>query len=215
MIRWLLTSIILVVLRDHSTTQIFLLLIISVLSQCYLIYVRPLDTRLENTISLFNELMVSLYLYVLISLTDYNDSLRDQAGAALLYIVLISFLANFLKLLIQTTLLFKSRLLPLLKRHLQFLIKKRQKQRVVTLKPISLDFSQSSKSILQFIPNQTVDVKPATAVMVISENEGMDYTTDMHLKVTVIGKKEEGKDMKLEEIDDDTRQNIEQPNHFT
>ncbi|TNV71996.1 hypothetical protein FGO68_gene11009 [Halteria grandinella] len=214
MIRWLLTSIILVVLRDHSTTQIFLLLIISALSQWYLIYVRPLDTRLENTISLFNELMVSLYLYVLISLTDYNDTLRDQAGAALLYIVLISFLANFLKLLFQTSLLFKSRLLPLLKRHLQLFIKKRSKQRVITLKPISTDFSQSSKSILQFIPNQTIDVKPAT-VMVVSENEGMDYTTDMHLKRAVGEKKEEGKDMKLEEIDDDTRQNIEQPNHFT
>ncbi len=48
---------------------------------------------------LFNEIMVSVYLYVLISLTDYNDDadLFENCGIALLTIVMLSFTVNFLK----------------------------------------------------------------------------------------------------------------------
>jgi hypothetical protein len=50
---------------------------------------------------LFNEIMVSVYLYVLISLTDYNDDadLFENCGLALLTIVMISLAVNFLKFL--------------------------------------------------------------------------------------------------------------------
>ncbi len=53
---------------------------------------------------MFNELMVSIYLYVLISLTDYNDNedLFENCGIALLSIVMISFVINFLKFLFFT-----------------------------------------------------------------------------------------------------------------
>jgi hypothetical protein len=49
----------------------------------------------------FNETMVSLYLYILTSLTDFNDDedLFDNCGIALLSVVLISFAVNFLKFL--------------------------------------------------------------------------------------------------------------------
>ncbi len=48
---------------------------------------------------LFNEIMVSIYLYVLISLTDYNDDadLFENCGIALLTVVMLSFAVNFLK----------------------------------------------------------------------------------------------------------------------
>ena len=48
---------------------------------------------------LFNEIMVSIYLYVLISLTDYNDDadLFENCGIALLAVVMVSFAVNFLK----------------------------------------------------------------------------------------------------------------------
>jgi hypothetical protein len=48
---------------------------------------------------LFNEFMVSVYLYVLISLTDYNDDadLFEKCGIALLTVVMLSFAVNFLK----------------------------------------------------------------------------------------------------------------------
>ena len=53
---------------------------------------------------MFNELMVSIYLYVLISLTDYNDDadLFDNCGIALLTIVMIAFSVNFIKFLLFT-----------------------------------------------------------------------------------------------------------------
>ena len=51
---------------------------------------------------IFNELMVSTYLYVLISLTDYNDDsdFFDGCGIALLTVVMITFGVNFIKFLI-------------------------------------------------------------------------------------------------------------------
>jgi Kef-type K+ transport system membrane component KefB len=62
---------------------------------------RPLESNFENKMLLFNELMVTIYLYVLISLTDYNDDadLFDNCGIALLTIVLIAFAVNFIKFL--------------------------------------------------------------------------------------------------------------------
>jgi hypothetical protein len=60
---------------------------------------KPLDDSFENNMLLFNEIMVSVYLYVLTSLTDYNDDadIFDNCGVALLTIVMISFAVNFLK----------------------------------------------------------------------------------------------------------------------
>ena len=62
-------------------------------------YGKPLDEKFENSMLLFNEMMVSVYLYVLISLTDYNDDadLFENCGIALLTIVMLSFTVNFLK----------------------------------------------------------------------------------------------------------------------
>jgi len=60
---------------------------------------KPLDDSFENNMLLFNEIMVSLYLYVLTSLTEYNDDvdLFDNCGIAALTIVIISFAVNFFK----------------------------------------------------------------------------------------------------------------------
>ena len=44
----------------------------SVLMQTLIIHGKPMQDPVENMISLFNDLMVSLFLYVLITLTDYN-----------------------------------------------------------------------------------------------------------------------------------------------
>ena len=62
-------------------------------------YGKPLDDYFENSILFFNEIMVSIYLYVLISLTDYNDDadLFENCGIALLAVVMLSFAVNFLK----------------------------------------------------------------------------------------------------------------------
>jgi hypothetical protein len=63
------------------------------------LYGKPLDDYFENSMLLFNEIMVSVYLYVLLSLTDYNDDadLFENCGIALLSVVMLSFAVNFLK----------------------------------------------------------------------------------------------------------------------
>lgn len=104
LIRWTIVSIILVALRDYSTFQILLNIAYSWFSQVIIVQGKPLKNKFENSMLIFNELMVSIYLYVLISLTDYNDDadLFDNCGIALLSIVIISFVANFLKFLFFT-----------------------------------------------------------------------------------------------------------------
>jgi hypothetical protein len=70
--RWGITIYILIVLREASEVQIGLLLIISVLFQTLLLFGHPWEDEVEHRLSLFNEVMVSLYLYLLLTLTDYN-----------------------------------------------------------------------------------------------------------------------------------------------
>jgi hypothetical protein len=55
---------------------------------------------LENKFSLFNEIMVSFYIYQLLSLTDYPSEpmpSRDVVGWSLVITVLVSALVNLLK----------------------------------------------------------------------------------------------------------------------
>jgi hypothetical protein len=56
------------------------LIIISAVFQSLLIYGKPFEESYENNMSLFTEIMVSLYLYILLGLTDYQGEnlLRDQ-----------------------------------------------------------------------------------------------------------------------------------------
>ncbi len=61
---------------------------------------KPYIEKLENRISLFNEIMVSLYLYQLLALTDYSQQAlpsSDAAGWGLVATVLTSVGVNFLK----------------------------------------------------------------------------------------------------------------------
>ena len=47
-------------------------------------------------ISLFNEVIASIYLYLLMSLTDYNP-LREDIGFALMVVVVIAVAVNLIK----------------------------------------------------------------------------------------------------------------------
>jgi hypothetical protein len=86
-----------VVLRDHYEFQIGLLLIISCLYQVLILVLQPLEGGpLENRLALFNELMVSSYLYLLILLSDFNyeDAFREEAGWGLLAVIFLSCFVN-------------------------------------------------------------------------------------------------------------------------
>ncbi len=56
----------------------------------------------ENWMALFNELMVTCYLYVSITLTGFNpNSFFTNTGTALMGVIMTTALANFLKFLIS------------------------------------------------------------------------------------------------------------------
>ena len=72
LMRTLITIVILIWCRDIPGIQIPLLLYISILRQFYLVIYKPYESKMNNVLSVFNEFLVSLYLYFLILLTDYN-----------------------------------------------------------------------------------------------------------------------------------------------
>ena len=99
LVRWSLTIITLVCLRDYPTFQIIVLLGLTMITQIFLVHGRPFIEPLDNKISLFNELMISLYLYVLISLLGFaqNQKLRNLCGLIQVSIIFLSILINTLK----------------------------------------------------------------------------------------------------------------------
>ena len=98
LMRWNVLSVVLVVLRDHFEMQIIALLVMSVVTQVIIIRGRPMEDTGEHRMSIFNEIMVTLYLYLLVSLTDYNgeNPLREQCGVVLLGVVLSAIGVNLL-----------------------------------------------------------------------------------------------------------------------
>ena len=60
-----------------------------------------MDGAYENETSLFNEVMVCAYLYIMMTLTDFNhgQNLREECSVALAVIVLLSATLNFVKFL--------------------------------------------------------------------------------------------------------------------
>ena len=90
-------------LRHNFYLQIFLLLVISTIFQFMIVGSKPMLAKVNNNMLLFNEIMVSIYLYLLLALTDFmreNDSTRDLIGYALLFLVVFTVLVNLVKFLI-------------------------------------------------------------------------------------------------------------------
>jgi len=91
---------------------------------------RPLDGLYENEIAIFNEVMVCIYLYAMITLTDYNytNSKRAESSTFLAFIVLLSAGMNFLKflLLLSKALCRKAYLIYLRKKAKTRLLNKKQ-----------------------------------------------------------------------------------------
>jgi hypothetical protein len=69
--------------------------VLSLLWQALILIGRPYE---DNRMLMFNELTVTLYLYVLIMLTDYNDSVDafDTLAFTLLGVIIAAFLVNIL-----------------------------------------------------------------------------------------------------------------------
>ena len=82
LIRWALTIAVMVFLNQHSFAQILVLLVLSVIFQIIIVIANPMTEKSNQRITLMIEASVSIYLYVLLSLTDFmgENTLRDELG---------------------------------------------------------------------------------------------------------------------------------------
>lgn len=80
--------------------------------------------------------MVSLYLYILLALTDYNPSFNDELGIALLVVVLTSFFVNLIKLVYMTGVLAWRKIVPIVKHKYKKFKTILAKKRTVAIKSV-------------------------------------------------------------------------------
>jgi len=73
LIRWAITIVVMVFLNQHSLAQIFVLLVISVVFQIMMILGKPMTDKWDHRMTWMVEVSISIYLYVLLSLTDVSD----------------------------------------------------------------------------------------------------------------------------------------------
>jgi hypothetical protein len=101
--RWTMTLFVLVFARDHYECQIMLLLIFSIIAQALIMGSRSIIESGNHKMSIFNEVATSLYLYVMILLTDFmgDTGLRDEIGWGLLVLVGGVVGINFLRVLLN------------------------------------------------------------------------------------------------------------------
>ncbi|TNV86651.1 hypothetical protein FGO68_gene5421 [Halteria grandinella] len=97
LLKWQLTIIVLVLLRNHPSQQLQLLIPLSILYQTYLIRYQPYESSTENKFCLFNELLVSSVLYLYIVASDYNEviEMRDYSGLGIIGVISICIIVNF------------------------------------------------------------------------------------------------------------------------
>jgi Na+/melibiose symporter-like transporter len=71
-----------VLLNHHSVAQIFVLLVVSVIFQIMMIFGNPMIDKWDKIITWWIEVNVSIYLYVLLLLTDFmgENTFREDLG---------------------------------------------------------------------------------------------------------------------------------------
>ena len=82
LLRWAVTNFLMVFMREKCAAQIFLLLVISVFFQILIIIECPINNVWDQRLTLLIEASVSIYLYGLLSLTDFMgvNALREEIG---------------------------------------------------------------------------------------------------------------------------------------
>jgi hypothetical protein len=100
-IRWALTNAVMVFLRNNSVAQIFVLLIVSVFFQITILMAKPLSEPADNKYTLIFEAAVSIYLYILLKVTDFKgeNKHRTEQGWALVILKSAAVLINIAALL--------------------------------------------------------------------------------------------------------------------
>ena len=101
MTRWVVTLLIMVLLRDYYAIQIMCLLFLSIMSSTLLVRGRPFLKPLDNYMQILNEAMICTYLYIMLILTEFNTEItfKDQIGWCLLGTIFLNVSTNLVKAL--------------------------------------------------------------------------------------------------------------------
>ncbi len=99
--RWTLTLLIIVFAREYFALQIISLLSLSILNQSLLLGSKPLVERSDQSMSVINEIANSVYIYMLILLTDFmgDTGIREQIGWSLMILIGGVVFINLMKVL--------------------------------------------------------------------------------------------------------------------
>ncbi|TNV86341.1 hypothetical protein FGO68_gene4599 [Halteria grandinella] len=140
LVKWAILSLTLVFLKDYPTFQLSVVWYLLLVSQILIIKGRPYSSQIENKLSIFNDIMASLYLYGLYALSEpmgRNES-KEQCGLALLSLVLATIVVNVIKVLVQSVMLINFK---------RLIAKLSPSDRVVQLKPPPAEQSQPDQTI--------------------------------------------------------------------
>ncbi|TNV86282.1 hypothetical protein FGO68_gene3639 [Halteria grandinella] len=172
LMKWNILCAILVFGRDqYYAFQIVTLLGITVLFQILIIKGKPHVELTENIMSFVNEVMSSLYIYSLITFTEYNgeNPLRDLCSMGLLGIVGATFAVNIGKFLIQTGKIVINKVNAWYKA-------RNAKFRVVKLRPVQV--SANSPTNLLDVQQQSNDKIELPSLLLHSEEAQGERTVD-------------------------------------
>ena len=92
LIRWSITIAIMILYRNYNAIQMMVLLLISIIFQALIILGKPFVNSQRNKTILFVEIMISLYLYNLMCLTEFTNGLEHVGIRFILSIILIGLL---------------------------------------------------------------------------------------------------------------------------
>ena len=102
--RWLFTILIMIKLKDYPNLQILILLSLSYIVQGLLTTIHPFESKLDNIMAILNEVSVSIYLYIMMLISDSNgettSTQREFFGWALTILMCAVVFINFIKTLI-------------------------------------------------------------------------------------------------------------------
>ncbi|TNV85776.1 hypothetical protein FGO68_gene10972 [Halteria grandinella] len=145
--KWTILIVALITLREYPALQIIIIAPLLIFSQALMIVGKPLDSKMENIVSLFNEIMASLYLYGLFTLTDSmgKNQIKEECGFALLVLVIFTISLNIIKVMLHLVSYINCK-------NIKKKFSKKLKDQVIQLKPM-----QTNQSDFQVIKNQTFD----------------------------------------------------------
>ena len=137
MIRWTITNLIIILLRDYPQFQITFFLVLSVSFQGIVIGNRLIPDTLNFCMNIFNELAASVYLYLMMALTHFSgdNPYRENIGWSQLVLVCGVVLINVFKTAYQYYPKIKWRLLRAVQKSTSLLRKKFGNSKVVAVKP--------------------------------------------------------------------------------